>query len=129
MDIRELSVGTNLNENLAKAIKNSKAVICCITRAYDKSENCIQEINWAKLNKKPLIVLMFEDVDVTELESVGFIIAPLLRINLFEDKQVINSWNGPKFDELIKAINNALSLNFSLTKVEKVCGVFKFFLN
>jgi hypothetical protein len=97
MDINRLDAGgLGLNNQLSQAIKSSRVVICCITKAYDKSENCKLEINWAKQNKKPLIILMFEDVPVEQLDNVGFIITPLLRINLFEDKQVFRKWTGPK---------------------------------
>ena len=41
---------------------------------------------------------MFENVKITDMEFVGFYITSILRINLFEDPQVMQSWQGPKSD-------------------------------
>jgi hypothetical protein len=109
MDVHQLSAGSScLHSQLASSIKCSKAVICCITSKYVKSNNCYLELNWTNECGKKLIVLMFEDLKVSELDRVGFIISPQLRINLFEDKQVIETWQGPKFDELLRAIDNSI---------------------
>lgn len=110
MDDHTFSANSDLSIQITQAVKNSRAVICCITKAYDTSKNCRREISLANDYNKPLIVLMFEDLKITDLEFVGFYITSILRINLFEDPQVTQSWQGPKSDEIIKAINNALGI-------------------
>ena len=82
MDDNNLKNDQNLHPALALAIKNSKIILCCITKKYDESTNCFREISWADSCKKQILVLMMERVDITELKNVGIIINPILRINL-----------------------------------------------
>jgi hypothetical protein len=110
MDINRLVAadkGNGLNEELAKVIGNSRAFICCITKAYYKNENCKLEFYWARRTMKPLIILMYEKVNIENLNSVGLTIAPLTQINLYKNLKA--TWDGPKKDELINAILAALS--------------------
>lgn len=91
-----------LYDEIARGITNSKVIITCITKAYSLSDNCKREISFAVDQKKPIIALMFENVTLAELGGVGVIIAPLLRIYLFENKNSIIR----EFTEI--EINNAV---------------------
>ncbi len=70
-DERDLHKWCPLRSQLSKGIKNSKLIICCVTRAYCTSFNCESEINWAVEIKKPLIVLMMENFDLKEKFQVA----------------------------------------------------------
>ena len=70
-DDRELHAGNSaLTVELAKSIKKSKAVICCITKDYCKSNNCNLEIEFASSCKKQLIVLMIDKIEPTEIDEI-----------------------------------------------------------
>lgn len=77
-----------LFQEIAKGITNSKVMIACITKDYSQSINCIREICFAAYQRKTIIPLIFEDVTMADLGAVGFLITPLLYINLFEK----NKW-------------------------------------
>lgn len=97
------------NSQITKSISAASIVICCITKAYAQSENCQREIMFAHKIRKPLIILMFEKVDnIYELGSIGLFIAALLRINIFEDPQVVINWTGPKANEILRSLPRAL---------------------
>ena len=99
----------SFSSQIAKSIKNSDLFICCITETYNESANCLREINLTIYTyKKTAIVLMFEDVDLAQLEHVNLYISRLLRINLFEEPSVVESWSGPKAKEFLNAIHKAL---------------------
>ena len=109
MDINRLVVGkrNGLNEELAKVIENSRAIICCITKAYYKNENCKLEFYCARRTRKPLIILLYENVKIENLNSVGLTIAHLNQINLYKNLKA--TWEGPKKVELINVISAALN--------------------
>ncbi len=98
-----------LYEQLTEGINNSKMLICCITKKYSESENCIREINFACVNKTPLIIAMLEDLDISKIGSVGFIIASLTRFNFFEEKTISQYWSGKVFESMIKSIQSNIT--------------------
>ena len=103
-----------LYDQLVNGIKNSKIFLCCITKKYSESFNCIREINYASELRKPFIVLMFEELLINEIGSVGFIITPLLRFNCFNDKTMLYNWSGPIFESMLKSLNNYLNFDSNL---------------
>ena len=107
-----------LYEQICEGIKNSKCFVCCITKKYTESANCQREISYATNINKPLIVLMFEDLAIADISgSVGFIITPLLRFNLFNDMHTIpyGDW-GSNMNSAIKAIESKVKVNESDSK-------------
>jgi hypothetical protein len=81
-----------LYEQLCQGIKNSKVVLCCVTQKYADSENCIKEITFAQTCKKPLVILMLERLNISEIGCVGFIIASLTRFNFYKETNI--QWRG-----------------------------------
>jgi hypothetical protein len=70
-DDKQLHAGNNsLTAELAKSIKNSKVIICCITRDYCKSHNCNLEIHYAITCKKQMIVLMIDKIELNEIDNI-----------------------------------------------------------
>ena len=103
------NASNSLSSQISKAIKISDLFICCITEPYNASVNCLREISLEiDTYNKTAIVLMFEDVDLAQLEHVNRYNSRLLRINLFEEPSVVESWTGPKANELLNAIKKAL---------------------
>jgi len=47
-------------------IRNSSVVLCCITKKYTESKNCVREITFADQISKPLEIIMFERLEVGE---------------------------------------------------------------
>ena len=71
LDERELNAGSNpLTAELDTAIKNSKAILSCITTDYCKSYNCNLEVEYASAKKKQMIPLMVERIDTTTIDEI-----------------------------------------------------------
>ena len=71
LDEKKLNAGNRpLTAELADAIKNSKVIICCITKDYCKSYNCNLELEFASNGKKEMVVLMVEKLDTTEIHKI-----------------------------------------------------------
>ena len=71
LDEKELNAGNSpLTAELASAIKNSKVFLSCITTDYCKSYNCNLEVEYASAKKKPMIVLMVEKLDPTDIDEI-----------------------------------------------------------
>ena len=96
------------SEELSHAILNSKIFLCCITKKYTESENCKDEICYAKNLKKKMIVLMFERLTISDLGGVGFIICPLVRSNCYKDPKILENFSGRKFKPIIRVIKKNL---------------------
>lgn len=100
---------TRLVDELSTAISNSEIFLCCITKKYSESENCKDEIDYAKNLKKKFIVLMFERISMFDLGGVGFIIGPKVRFNCYKQPEMFNQWSGSIFDTIVEAIKENLS--------------------
>ena len=114
-----------LVDELSKAIHDSTVFVSCITKKYCDSENCKDEVDYAKNLKKPMVILMFERLNIDDLGGVGFIICPKVRFNCYKDPSIFTNWHGNQlFDSILVAIkehlNEAISLDeskYSSTKV------------
>lgn len=98
-----------LVDELSSAIHSSKIFLCCITKKYCESENCKDEIDYAKNLKKPMIVLMFERLSMDDLGGVGFIIGPKVRFNCYKNPEMFTNWSGNDiFNSIMEAIQQDL---------------------
>ena len=71
LDEKELNAGSSpLTAELASAIKHSKVFLSCITSDYCKSYNCNLEVEYASAKKKPMIFLMVEKLDPTNIDEI-----------------------------------------------------------
>jgi hypothetical protein len=120
LDEKDLNGGNSaLTAELAKGIKQSKVFLSCITTDYCKSYNCNLEVEYASAKKKPMIALMIDRINPTDIDEIqitgrldetsgiGFIIGPLTRINCYNNGQ---DWPNLNKDEIIKAIINSLEV-------------------
>jgi len=70
-DVNKLQTDSQpLTSQLAKAIANSKIVICCLTEAYCKSHVCNLEISFADKLAKPIIVLMIQNLNPNKIHEL-----------------------------------------------------------
>ena len=124
LDDQQLDSSHMLFEQLCEGIKNSKCILCCVTKKYTESDNCIREINFASVSRKPLIVLMLERLDISEIGSVGFIIAPLTRLNFYKEQNADLMWTGLMFESLKKSLQiNLVGIqNENIKKLTKALG-------
>ena len=51
----------DMQESMRNGIKNATVFLCLLTDAYQKSTNCLFELDEADKEKKPIIVLVAED--------------------------------------------------------------------
>ncbi len=79
-----------------------------ITKKYTESKNCVREITYADQISKPLEILMCEKLKVDEIGEIGFIIAPIVRHNLYKIPQIFRNWKGPEFDTILKCVKRHL---------------------
>lgn len=105
-----------LYEQLCEGINKSRLFLCLITKKYSESDNCIKEINFASLKKMPLIVVMLENLNISQIGSVGFIIAPVIRYNFYDE----NLFSSKSYNSMIKSIRANLDTdNNSKLETEK----------
>ena len=53
-------MGHDLGRSMDEGVKNSHAVIVCLDKKYQASENCMRELRQAEDNRKPIVVLVTE---------------------------------------------------------------------
>jgi len=86
----------------------SSVVLCCITKKYTESKNCVREITFADQISKPLEIIMWEKLKIDECGEIGFIISPIIRHNLYKIPQIFNDWEGTEFDTILKCVKSRL---------------------
>ncbi len=95
-------------QGIIDGIRNSRLVVCCITQKYTESKNCRREICFADQMSKPLEVLMFERLNMSEIGGVGFIITPIVRHPVYKTPDLLNEWSGQNFEGILKSIKSHL---------------------
>jgi len=98
----------NIQLGIIDGIRNSSVILCCITRKYTESKNCKREIAFADKLSKPIEILMFERLEIGDIGSIGFIINPIVRHNLYKIPQIFKDWKGTEFDTILKCVKGHL---------------------
>lgn len=106
-----------LVEELSMAICQSTVFVCCITKKYTESENCKDEIDYARNIKKPMVVLMFERHGMEELGGVGFTIGSKVRFNCYKHPEMFQNWSNETFDGIMAAIRENLNAVVSVGSI------------
>ena len=99
-------------EDLRRCIDDSILLICCITKAYSLSKDCQDEIGYSICRKKKMLVLMFEDIDLTK--DVGWFGLKILkhpRCNIYNCPNAFEMKSGPVFDECMTSIYSLLNID------------------
>ena len=70
MDVKEMRPNEDLDEALARGIIYSKVTICFLSKSYLKSENCLQDLKFAKQLNKRVIFILLEEITEDDFKSV-----------------------------------------------------------
>jgi hypothetical protein len=123
MDIEGMNSGSGeLAAKLVNAMKNSRALVCCITKKYDESPNCQNEICFATSINKPIIVLMFEYVNRKNLKFSSFYIENIHCNHIYRDPDALTTFKSILVDVFLNDIKAALdkkSSNFISNNILK----------
>jgi len=105
---RRFDIDFKIQLGIIDGIRNSSVILCCITRKYTESKNCKREIIFADQISKPIEILMFERLEIGSIGGIGFIIAPIVRHNLYKIPQIFKDWKGTEFDTILKCVKGHL---------------------
>ena len=70
---------------MVHAVDNSSSVICCISKAYSESENCMGELVYARFKQKTIIPVVVEENFVPDGQLLFCIKADNFRFNISSD--------------------------------------------
>ena len=112
-DDSALSYSKSLPNQLARAILDSKLVLVCLTKEYTNSDNCIKEITYANISKKPMSILMIDHMTPSEMGGVGFLISTFIRVNCYKNP---SNWLDANFNEIIRSIEDNINI-----KINQIC--------
>ena len=87
IDKNQIKVGDDYAERVQQGIKNSKCLLCLISKNYVKSENCCNELKLGKSWEKNIFLLMIENIEIKEY-SIGYIAMDLKKWNLSEKTNI-----------------------------------------
>lgn len=114
LDIMQMGGGDSLYDKIDRGLRGCRVVLSCVTSKYALSANCRREVSLADNLKKPLIPLLLESMTWPPPGPMAPILTQLLFINCSRDG-VEESWEGPKFDEIIAMISNHVPTSPTLT--------------
>lgn len=107
-DVNQLRNNSNgLYEQLASGIRNSRIILCLLTKKYVKSANCKLEINYSFSLKKTIVYVMVDKMSVDDLGEVGFLMGNSVYIQGYKGYQ---NWVETKGEEIKKAIFKELNV-------------------
>ena len=97
----------NLYDQLTQGINDSNTFLCCFTKDYISSDNCLGELNYAFTQKKRIIIIMFEKLEIGDIKGAGFIINLYKRFNAYNEEKILGGiWEGEFYDKLLKCIKS-----------------------
>ncbi|XP_076465519.1 LOW QUALITY PROTEIN: uncharacterized protein LOC143297198 [Babylonia areolata] len=105
LDIMQMGGGDSLYDKIDRGLRGCHVALCCVTTKYAKSANCRREVSLADAVQKPVVPLLLEkEVSWPPPGPMGPVMTQLLYIDCTQgDTQL--TWTGPKFDELLAAID------------------------
>jgi len=119
LDKFQIKSGTVLFDELKQGIDNSSTIICCITKAYARSQNCQDEFGYSLFTKKPMLVLVFEKLDLAnDIGWIGFKIVNTTRCNIYKDLDLFRNETGPVYDEMMTGIYALVGSNNIIVKTK-----------
>ena len=114
-DKEKLNSSKSINEQIFEGISESEMFLCFMTRLYSLSENCVDEILYAKNEKKRIIFVMLEYANIEELGGeIGTIINGRTKINAYKEISLFKEGFGDEFKKLLKSLINALDLSLKI---------------
>jgi hypothetical protein len=102
------SDNSTLPNQLAKAIRYSKIIVCFITKEYGLSKNCMKELNFADKLNKIIMFLLINKIEDVNSDEIQFIMSNNLYINCYKDQE---DWLDLTFDNILRNIKDNLKVN------------------
>lgn len=119
-DKTNLEKTESLESELSSNIKSSKVFLFCLTRKYYLSKNCKKELRYA-INicnpSKPVVFLMLERLELSELGDIGFILCDYVYIQCYKS-QPFENWPDIFFKEISTTIENNMPVYFMRERLE-----------
>jgi hypothetical protein len=110
--IFEEKYGPNIPlEKICNLIDVSKRVICCITKSYLKSNNCMNELLYSIQSNKPILFILFENISLVkyfESKDIKQLKNPM-KFDLYVDYGSIEARTGSVYDHFILSIHTLMS--------------------
>ncbi|KAL8602242.1 hypothetical protein ACOMHN_022755 [Nucella lapillus] len=104
LDIMQMGGGDSLYDKIDRGLRGCRVVLSCVTTKYAKSANCRREVSLADALQKPLIPLLLESLTWPPPGPMSPILTQLLYIDCTANNME-DTWQGPKFDELLDTID------------------------
>ena len=101
---------TDLDSALADAIQKSKVFLFCLTEAYTKSINCLNELTYAiKVCKpaKPIVFLMIDKLELAKLKGLGVMLSRVIYTHCYKSKPIEN-WANFYHEEISNTIRDIM---------------------
>ena len=101
----------NLTDQLARAINQSRLILCCINSVYVGLINCKSEFAYSLNIKKKMILLFIDDFKPADIGAVRFSGVNLDRIDCFKNP---DTWNDKVFiyDKIKPIVDKILEVSY-----------------
>ena len=103
------SDNSSLSVQLTKGIRNSKLIVCFITKEYALSRNCMKELHFADKLNKIIMFLLINKMEAVNSDEIQFIMANYLYINCYKNPE---NWIDLCFENILENIKQ----NFQVIK-------------
>jgi hypothetical protein len=113
-DKEKLTSSMSVNEQIYEGISESEMFLCFMTRLYSLSDNCIDEVLYAKNEKKRILFVMLEYASGEELGEVGAIMNGRSKINAYKEISLFKDGFGDEFKKLLKSLTNVLDVSLKI---------------
>jgi hypothetical protein len=101
-----------------KAINSSQIFVCCMTKKYTETKECIDEIRLANEIGLPGIVVLLEPMVPHNFPGLKFT-SEWPQIKMYENPDELQKWTGDNYDELVEKIEELLNRKFSKPEKER----------
>lgn len=99
------NAGKTIANIIKEFIKNSKCILCFLSKKYLESEDCLNEIRYASSNKQQIFVIKLEDIQLAEDSIV-----PLATFNFYSPEDKENMFTCKSFNLLINSIQQLFKI-------------------
>ena len=113
-DETNLKNTTDLDSELADAIQKSKVFLFCLTEAYSKSKNCLNELTFAIKVCKPIVFLMIDKLDLEKVPGLGLMLSRLIYIRCYKSKPKEN-WANVFHEEISNTIRDYMQVRVTFS--------------
>jgi hypothetical protein len=106
---RDRIKGNLLLADIQKGIEASHIIICFISKNYCDSQTCMDEITYARNQKKKILPIMLDEFFKVEQEGIRLMLSRILSFYAFKQPDTFSPWNSNHFEKLEETIYQLLS--------------------